>query len=848
MLDKLIENKELMEEWDYDKNYDLDPTKLKVGSGKKAWWICKLCGNKWQTQIYLRKNHGCPSCAHKRVGLSNAKIKDEKNSLINKFPDVVKVWNYEKNKGLNPEDYLYQSNKKVWWKCSKCGKEWQTPICAKSHTTICKECTYTDNKRVYVKKGVNDIETKNPELLKEWDYNKNTITPNQISPKSAKMVWWKCEKGHSWKNSPLNRTKHEASKCPYCSNQKILKGFNDFATLYPNLLKEWDYEKNEANPYDIIKGSHLKFYWKCQKGHSYITSVGNRIRGTGCPYCAGQKVLKGFNDLATTNPELVKEWDYEKNIVKPDEISSGSGLNVWWKCENGHSWKSIITNRTKNGKRGCPTCSNRVLLKGFNDLATTNPELLKEWDYEKNKIRPNEIIAGTIKKVWWKCEKGHEWYATVVSRTKKHFCPICNSYRQTSFSEKSIVYYLNKANIELIENYKIGRKELDVFIPKENIGIEYDGQYFHKSIKKDLEKNKLCENNKIKLIRIREPELPILNSTSIDFKINSLTSDHSYMNDIIKKLLDYLNIKNIDVDVERDFNEIYSLFQKGEKKDSIVDEFPELMKEWDYDKNTDINPEFISKGVHINVWWKCQKCGHSWQSAVYSRTYGSGCPKCSGRLNAKKPSKLKIGENDFQTEYPKLAKEWDYNKNELRPNELTSGSNKKVWWLCGLNHSYEANVANRVKGTGCPYCANKKVLKGYNDLITTNPSLAKEWNYKKNTIKPDEVMKFTKRKVWWVCSKGHEWQADIGARSAGSGCPVCSGRQTLSGYNDLKTTNPELIEFWDYGKNLINPDEVGKGSHVNIWWKCVKCGQSYSRKVYQQVERKAKCPICKYKK
>ncbi len=845
MSNKLINNTELMKEWDYDKNYDLNPNELEVTSGKKAWWICKNCGKEWQTQIYLRQKHGCPFCAHKKIGLLNAKVKNPQNSLLNKFPDVVKVWNYNKNNGLKPEDFLYKSNKKVWWKCSKCGKEWQTPICAKSYTTICKECTYKNNNRVYVKEGINDLKTKNPELLKEWDYDKNNILPTQISPKSAKMVWWKCANGHSWRNSPLNRTKHNSSKCPYCSNRKLLKGYNDLATTHPELLKEWDYNKNNIKPDELTSGSNRKVWWICKLNHNYEASISNRVKGTGCPYCAGQKVLEGYNDLATTHPALLKEWDYNKNKLKPNEISSGSGKSVWWKCKNGHSWKAIICNRTKNGIRGCPYCSNRKLLKGYNDLATTNPELLKEWDYNKNKIKPYEIIAGTTKKVWWRCEKGHEWYATVVSRTKKHFCPICNANKQTSISEKSIVYYLNKAHIDLIENYKIGKKELDVFIPNMNVGIEYDGQYFHKNIKKDLEKNKLCEDNKIKLIRIREPELPVLNSTSIDLKIHTLTQDHSYMNDIIRTLLEYLNISKIDVDVERDFNEIYSLFQKGEKKDSLINKFPELMKEWDYDKNVTINPEAISKGAHISVWWKCQKCGYSWKSVVYSRTIGSGCPRCSGRINVKKPAKLKIGENDFETEHPELLKEWDYNKNKIKPNELTSGSNRKVWWICNLNHSYEASITNRIKGTGCPYCANKKILKGYNDLATTNPTLAKEWNYNKNDIRPDEVMNFTKRKVWWICSKGHEWQADIGSRSSGSGCPICSGRQILSGYNDLATTNPQLLKSWDYEKNSIHPNEVGKGSHTDIWWKCKNCGQSYSRKVYQQVARNGKCPNCK---
>ena len=105
------------------------------------------------------------------------------------------------------------------------------------------------------------------------------------------------------------------------------------------------------------------------------------------------------------------------------------------------------------------------------------------------------------------------------------------------------------------------------------------------NMKKDLEKNKLCESKKIKLIRIREPELPILNSTSIDFRISTLTHDHSYMNDVLRKLLEYLKVEKIDVDVERDFNEIYSLYQKGEKKESIINEYPDLIKEWDYQKN-----------------------------------------------------------------------------------------------------------------------------------------------------------------------------------------------------------------------------------------------------------------------
>lgn len=842
-------HKELLEEWNYTKN-KIKPNEILESSTKKVWWICKNCNKDWETSVYIRsKGHGCPHCGHKTVGVSNSKIKDSNKSLIKVFPDVIRVWNYEKNGNLKPEDFLSKSNKKVWWKCTICGKEWESTICAKSHTTICKECTYTNNNRTYVKKGSNDLATKYPDLLMEWDYEKNIIKPDEIAFSSAKKVWWKCEKGHVWESSPLSRIKRDSkpNQCPFCSNQKLLPGFNDFATICPELLKEWDYAKNKKTPNQIIRGSNLKAYWLCDKGHSYEASIGRRMAGTGCPFCAGQKVLKGFNDLQSQYPEIAKEWDYNKNKIKPDEIAAKSGKNVWWICDNGHSWKSIVVNRTKNGGRGCPTCANRTVLKGFNDLATTNPNLLKEWDYSKNKIKPDEVIAGSTEKAWWICDRGHSWSATIVSRTKNHFCPICNSSKQTSISEKSIVYYLKKYNIDLIESYKIKRKEIDIFIPSINTGIEYDGQYYHKDIKRDLLKNELCNSLGIKLIRIREPELPKLNSTSIDFIIDELTSDHSYMDKIIKKLLDYLGIKKYDVDVERDFNEIYSLYQKGEKKESIQLNYPELMEEWDYEKNT-ISPEQVSKGTHISVWWKCKKCNYSWEAKVYARCAGSGCPNCAGVIDKKKPSKLQKGINDFATEHREFLEEWDYDKNTIKPNELTSGSTIKVWWKCKLNHSYAAAIVNRLKGTACPYCANKKILKGYNDLLTTNPELAKEWNYTKNKLNPSEVFAGTGKKVWWKCDKGHEWEAQISSRASGSGCPICSGRQTLEGYNDLATTNPELIELWDYTKNIIKPTEVSKGTHTLVWWKCNICNGSYQRKIYQQVTRKGKCPLCKSKK
>ena len=87
--------------------------------------------------------------------------------------------------------------------------------------------------------------------------------------------------------------------------------------------------------------------------------------------------------------------------------------------------------------------------------------------------------------------------------------------------------------------------------------------------------------------------------------------------------------------------------------------------------------------------------------------------------------------------YPDLAREWSYEKNNMiLPEQVSVGSHKRVWWKCKQGHEWEAEIKSRVNGEGCPYCANKKVLEGYNDLQTFFPELVKEWNYDKNKNKP----------------------------------------------------------------------------------------------------------------
>ena len=198
----------------------------------------------------------------------------------------------------------------------------------------------------------------NIELMKQWNYEKNQdLNLDKLTLGSNKVAWWKCEKGHSYDASIKSKSIGNL-KCPICSNRRILKGYNDLATTNPELLSEWDYEKNTISPDEITAGAEKMIWWKCPNGHSYQSFAFNRKKGVGCPYCDGKKVLVGYNDLATTNPDLAKEWDYKKNSnLKPTDITAGSHKKVHWKCPNGHEW--MVSVKERNMGQNCPYCSNK---------------------------------------------------------------------------------------------------------------------------------------------------------------------------------------------------------------------------------------------------------------------------------------------------------------------------------------------------------------------------------------------------------------------------------------------------------------------------------------------------------
>ena len=417
-------NPQLLKEWDYKKN-DKEPSEYMPKSGKKVWWKCSA-GHEWQAVIESRTNNGtdCPYC-YGRCAIPG--FNDLETWCKSKNNGLLKEWNYEKN-GKVPSEYMPKSGSKVWWQCSN-GHEWQAII--NDRTGRKRGCPYCANKKVL--RGFNDLKTKFPTVVKEWNYDKNAgILPTEIICTSSKSVWWKCKEGHEWQTKIYLRTVNHYS-CPYCAGQLPIQGKTDLMTWCKDnnskLLDEWDYEKNAKVPSAYMPKSGSKVWWTCSKGHEWKTKISLRtVSNESCPYCGGRYATKGENDLATLYPEIADEWNYDRNESAPFEYMPKSAKKVWWRCKEGHEWQAVISNRINN-KSGCPYCSGRKAIPGKNDLETLFPSIASEWNYEKNKSKPNSFLPYSNKKIWWKCENGHEWKSQICDRTSGKGCSVCYASR-----------------------------------------------------------------------------------------------------------------------------------------------------------------------------------------------------------------------------------------------------------------------------------------------------------------------------------------------------------------------------------------------------------------------------------
>ena len=451
--------------------------------------------------------------------------------------------------------------------------------------------------------------------------------------------------------------------------------------------------------------------------------------------------------LSVTHPELAEQavdWD-------PSKYFAGGRDKLKWRCDKGHVYETLIWYRTGRDKTGCPICANRVVLKGFNDLATIYPELA----HQLQEADASEVLAFSNKRLKWKCERGHVWEAVLNSRKAGTGCPYCSNNR-------------------ILPGYN------DLATTHPEVAAEAHGwDPTTISFGSDKVQEWKCENNHIwksaiKSRTIKKSKCLICGNRELSKGIND-----------------------------------------------VATKFPELAKQangWD--------PSKVLAGAHDQLSWKCD-LGHEWIASLLNRTRrNDGCPYCAGKKALK-------GFNDLKSQRPDIAAQ----ANGWNTEEVTVGSGKKFSWICEHKHTWTASVyARTTKETGCPYCQNREVLKGFNDLATSFPDIAVQadgWD-------PSTVVAGSNSFQNWICGKGHKWRTQVTVRTyGGSGCPVCSGLVTVPGLNDLATTHPELAleaDGWD-------PTQARSGSEKKLKWKC-KLGHSWTISPNSRTSNNSGCPIC----
>lgn len=765
-------------------------------------------------------------------------VLSESYNLHVKHPTLAKEWHSEKNGHLYPIHVTPGSSKRVWWVCCR-GHEWEASVASRVRGS---NCPYCSGRKVC---DDNCLFTINPKLSNEWHPTKNGgLLPTKVAPNSGRKVWWKCEKGHEWIATIANRN-YNNSRCPFCSG-KIAGKDNCLAVIAPHLAKEWHPVKNRKfTPRNTTPNSSRKVWWICVNGHEWKTSVNDRrTYKTGCPFCNNKRVCSE-NSLSSVNSKLLKEWHYKKNAkLDPGKVLFNSSKKVWWICERNHEWTTSVISRVKGSK--CPYCTNRKV-NSDNCLGKVNSLLAKEWHPTKNGgLSPNDFTPGSGKKVWWKCQRGHEWQAVISSRNSGRRCPYCCG--QTSSLELR-VYTELMTIFEVEHRKKIKRVECDVFIKDLNIAIEVDGSYYHlNKLEEDVLKNSKLSKSGIKVIRVREKGLGKIANCDVLLMKNRIDIDDikkllvsiqkccELKEEKIGKILQYMSRTSWVND--RYFESLVYMLPAPTPGNTFYDKRQMLCGEWDYNKNIEVTPHDVTVFSNIKVWWICKR-GHGWKATVNSRSRGSGCPYCSGNKLINKKSLLHM--------YPNVAKEWNYEKNGgNRPENVSAYSRISVWWKCKKKHVWKTSIGNRTGlKSNCPYCAGKLASKE-NCLETNNPRITQEWHPIKNgKLTPDMITPGSKRKVWWLCRNKHEWEAAVYSRVHGNNCPYCSGRKVCDD-NCLLAKNPILSKDWHPTKNHgLTPRMVTPGSNKKVWWICDH-GHEWQTTVNSRNSGRD-CPFCNKK-
>ena len=766
------------------------------------------------------------------------------NPISRTHPTVASQWHPTKNGDLLPDMVTYGSAKKVWW-LGPCGHEWKTMVANRTKGSGCPYCARGRGR------AFKNLDATHPELAAQWHPTKNgKLKASDVSYGTKRKVWWKGQCGHDWRACVSNRARHTSNVCPKCAVPRKRKSLGEEC---PSLAEQWHPDNNGGlSPFEVSRGSGKKVWWIGKCGHEWCAAINNRVAGSGCPVCSGHKVLAGFNDLATTEPETATWWHPTKNEnLRPSDVTRGSSRKVWWRCPEGHEWRREVAGVHDMG------CSKCGITPGGSERCNSVPHdrgragaipmpkfLISQWHPSKNgKLLPRHVSGGSGRKVWWQCSRGHSWRASVASRSNGTGCPVCNSGASESEKEvRETVKTLTKNRV--LHNVRggfLGGLELDVYVPDVALGIEFNGEYWHDETVfthvavSHNRKKEACDEAGVRLVVVWEN----------DWKNNR--------DDVVSQLRHVLSGGDIPKSMTYESRRVGKVMARGSTQQpstrgakrpqnrprgrSVVEYNPDVARQWHPEKNGDLTPRDVTYGTNRKAWWVCAE-GHEWRASIRTRTVrGHGCPHCRRR-----PGKPLIDDDRFEM--------WDHDKNHgTNPGTLTTGSCKEAWWKCPGGHEWREKIAYVTRRrNACPECKktrpnrNLVVSNPKNPLSKTHPNVAIQWHTRKNGgLNPSNVTAGSKRRVWWMCSKcGREWQAEIRQRVKSPHCARCT---PIRGVTKGDPISRHLVEQWHPTKNeWLRPDMVTAGSGKRVWWIC-GCGNVWATTVANRTNGSG-CPKC----
>lgn len=296
----------------------------------------------------------------------------------------------------------------------------------------------------------------------------------------------------------------------------------------PEIAHEVDLERSYERGYfnnvkkPFAKFSHKKLTWTCKENpeHIWDTLIKYRSEGSQCPFCTGKQVLPS-ESLEAKYPDLMREWDYEKNTRNPNNISLYSHYKAHWICEKheNHTWNAHVYDRTRSNK-GCPYCTSNRLLEE-DSIYYQSPNLMAEWDFKKNEannLDPKKLAVMSSVKAHWICSENpkHKWKTSVSHRQRGTGCPFC--VNDISNPQKEIYRQLKERGYNVVLEKRVGIYRIDIYFPDENVCVEYDGWYFHQDYVRDMRKDDYLNRTvKATIIRVREEFCPIYDSDFVNF-------------------------------------------------------------------------------------------------------------------------------------------------------------------------------------------------------------------------------------------------------------------------------------------------------------------------------------------